>query len=41
VAIKIIVVCAVLFVAEPALWLWMFTPAQRAPFVYLLQRLKR
>jgi hypothetical protein len=40
VAIKIIVVCAVLFVAEPALWLWMFTPAQRAPFVYLLQRLK-
>ena len=41
VAIKIIVVCAVLFVAVPALWLWMFTPAQRAPIIYLLQRLKR
>ncbi len=40
-AIKIIVVCAVLFVAVPALWLWMFTPAQRAPFIHLLQRLKR
>jgi O-antigen/teichoic acid export membrane protein len=41
VAFKIIVVCAVFFVAVPALWLWFFTPAQRAPFVYLLQRLKR
>lgn len=40
-AIKIIVVCVVFFVAVPALWLWMFTPAQRAPFIYLLQRLKR
>jgi len=39
-AIKLIVVCAVFFVAVPALWLWMFTPAQRAPFIYLLQRLK-
>lgn len=40
-AIKIIVVFALFFVAVPALWLWMFTPAQRAPFIYLLQRLKR
>jgi hypothetical protein len=40
-AIKIIVACAIFFVAVPALWLWLFTPAQRAPFVYLLQRLKR
>lgn len=41
VAVKLIVVCLVLFVAVPALWLWMFTPAQRAPLIYLLQRLKR
>jgi O-antigen/teichoic acid export membrane protein len=40
-AIKIIVVFALFFIAVPALWLWMFTPAQRAPFLYLLQRLKR
>jgi hypothetical protein len=40
VAIKLIVVCVVFFVAVPALWLWMFTPAQRAPLIYLLQRLK-
>jgi len=40
-AIKLIVIGAVFFVAVPALWLWMFTPAQRAPFIYLLQRLKR
>lgn len=39
--IKILAVCAIFFVAMPALWLWFFTPAQRAPFVYLLQRLKR
>ena len=37
---KLIVVCVVLFLAVPALWLWMFTPVQRAPFIYLLQRLK-
>jgi hypothetical protein len=41
VAVKLIVVCVVFFLAVPALWLWMFTPAQRAPFIYLLQRLKR
>lgn len=40
-AIKIIVACAVFFIAVPALWVWMFTPAQRAPFLYLLQRLQR
>lgn len=40
-AIKIIVACAVFFLAVPALWLWLFTPAQRAPLIYLLQRLKR
>jgi O-antigen/teichoic acid export membrane protein len=40
-AIKIIVACAVFFIAVPALWVWMFTPAQRAPFLYLLQRLRR
>jgi O-antigen/teichoic acid export membrane protein len=39
--IKILVVCTIFFVAIPALWLWMFTPAQRAPFIYVLQRLKR
>jgi O-antigen/teichoic acid export membrane protein len=39
--IKILVACAIFFVVLPALWLWMFTPAQRAPFIYLLQRLKR
>ena len=40
VAVKIVVACAVLL-AVPALWFWMFTPAEKAPFVYLLQRLKR
>ena len=40
-AIKVIAACAIFFVAVPALWLWFFTPEQRAPFVYLLQRLKR
>jgi O-antigen/teichoic acid export membrane protein len=39
-AIKMIVICAIFFVGVPALWLWFFTPAQRAPFIYLLQRLK-
>jgi O-antigen/teichoic acid export membrane protein len=39
-AIKIIAVCVVFFVAVPAFWLWFFTAAQRAPFIYLLQRLK-
>jgi O-antigen/teichoic acid export membrane protein len=39
--VKIIVACAIFFVAMPALWLWLFTPTQRAPFIYLLQRLKR
>jgi O-antigen/teichoic acid export membrane protein len=39
-AIKMIVVCAIFFFGVPALWLWFFTPAQRAPFIYLLQRLK-
>jgi O-antigen/teichoic acid export membrane protein len=40
-AVKIIVACAIFVVAMPALWLWLFTPAQRAPFIYVLQRLKR
>jgi len=39
--VKVIVACAIFFVAMPALWLWLFTPAQRAPFIYVLQRLKR
>ena len=39
--IKILTVCAIFFVVIPALWFWMFTPAQRAPFIYVLQRLKR
>ncbi len=30
-AFKIIVACAVFLFAVPALWLWMFTPAERAP----------
>ncbi|MCU1255208.1 MAG: polysaccharide biosynthesis protein, partial [Candidatus Angelobacter sp.] len=40
VAMKIVVAGAVLL-AAPALWFWMFTPAERAPFIYLLQRWKR
>jgi O-antigen/teichoic acid export membrane protein len=40
VAMKIVVACAVLL-AVPALWFWTFTPAEKAPFVYLLQRWKR
>ena len=39
-AVKIVVVCGV-FLSVPALWFWMLTPAERNPFVYLLQRLKR
>jgi hypothetical protein len=39
-AVKIAVVCGV-FLSVPALWFWMLTPAERNPFVYLLQRLKR
>jgi O-antigen/teichoic acid export membrane protein len=39
-AIKTIVACGVLL-AVPALWFWMFTPAEKAPFVYVLQRWKR
>jgi O-antigen/teichoic acid export membrane protein len=40
VAMKIVVACAVLL-AVPVLWFWTFTPAEKAPFVYLLQRWKR
>ena len=40
-ALKVIVACGIFLLAVPALWVWMFTPAQRAPFIYLLQRLKR
>jgi O-antigen/teichoic acid export membrane protein len=40
-ALKVIVACGIFLLALPALWVWMFTPAQRAPFIYLLQRLKR
>jgi O-antigen/teichoic acid export membrane protein len=40
-AIKIIIACGVLLFAAPALWYWMFTRAERAPFIYLLQRWKR
>jgi hypothetical protein len=39
--IKILIACVIFLIALPALWLWMFTPAQRAPFIYLLQRLKK
>lgn len=39
--IKFLVVGAIFLVAMPAAWLWLFTPNQRAPFIYLLQRLKR
>jgi O-antigen/teichoic acid export membrane protein len=39
--IKFLVVGAIFLVALPAAWLWLFTPTQRAPFIYLLQRLKR
>jgi len=39
--IKFLVVGAIFLVALPASWLWLFTPTQRAPFIYLLQRLKR
>ncbi|HXO38624.1 MAG TPA: flippase [Candidatus Acidoferrum sp.] len=40
VVMKIIVAGAVLL-APPALWFWMFSPAEKAPFIYLLQRWKR
>ena len=40
-AFKIIVACAVFLFAVPALWLWMFTPAERAPLQVVMQRLKR
>jgi O-antigen/teichoic acid export membrane protein len=40
-AFKIIVACAVFLFAVPALWLWMFTPAERAPLQLVMQRLKR
>jgi hypothetical protein len=39
--IKFLVAGAIFLVALPASWLWLFTPTQRAPFIYLLQRLKR
>jgi O-antigen/teichoic acid export membrane protein len=39
--IKFLVVGAIFLIAMPAAWLWLFTPSQRAPFIYLLQRLKR
>jgi O-antigen/teichoic acid export membrane protein len=39
-AFKIIVACAVFLFAVPALWLWMFTPAERAPLQVILQRWK-
>ena len=39
--IKFLVVGVIFLVALPAAWLWLFTPTQRAPFIYLLQRLKR
>jgi len=39
--IKFLVAGAIFLVALPAAWLWLFTPTQRAPFIYLLQRLKR
>jgi hypothetical protein len=37
-AFKIIVACAVFLFAVPALWLWMFTPAERAPLQVVMQR---
>ena len=40
-AFKIIVACAVFLFAVPALWLWMFTPAERAPLQVVMQRLTR
>jgi hypothetical protein len=38
--VKAILVGAVFLLALPALWLWMFTPAERAPLQFLLQRWK-
>jgi O-antigen/teichoic acid export membrane protein len=37
-ATKIVMVCGVLLLAVPALWFWMLTPTEKAPFIYLLQR---
>jgi O-antigen/teichoic acid export membrane protein len=38
--IKILTVCVIFFVAMPVLWLWMFTPAERAPLQGVMQRWK-
>jgi O-antigen/teichoic acid export membrane protein len=38
--VKIVLVSAVFLIAIPALWLWMFSPAERAPLHFLLQRRK-
>ncbi|HSK42951.1 MAG TPA: flippase [Candidatus Binatia bacterium] len=38
--VKAILVGAVFLLVLPALWLWMFTPAERAPLQFLLQRWK-
>jgi O-antigen/teichoic acid export membrane protein len=38
--VKIVLVSAVFLIAIPALWLWMFSPAERAPLRFLLQRRK-
>jgi len=40
VAMKVVVSCAVVL-AAPALWSCVFTPAEKAPFVHLLQDLMR
>ena len=39
--IKILAACGVFFLAVPALWFWMLSPAERAPLLYLVQRWKR
>jgi O-antigen/teichoic acid export membrane protein len=38
--VRIVFASAVFLIAIPALWLWMFTPAERAPLHFLLQRRK-
>jgi O-antigen/teichoic acid export membrane protein len=38
--VKIVLVSAVFLIAIPALWLWMFSPAERAPLHFLLRRWK-
>jgi hypothetical protein len=40
VTMKVVVACAVLL-GVPALWSVMFTPAEKAPFIYVLQHWKR